>query len=189
MMPLTFTVKKLFSIVIENIWIPVFIQVRRISWDTGIFGSEVFSLSGLLVKAEKFDDSIWALLMAHEAGLWPSCYSDLPRCRMDVKKAGFGFIPPENLYLISPWMLHPWVRGAGNSQIVLSAGIRPHMDIPCENSSALSGTKLQCTESGVAPVRCYLILASLKSQCLRSTGSYFFNTSFSVILRGFFLVT
>ena len=35
----------------------------------------------------------------------------------------------------------------------------------------------------------YLILVSLKSTCLRATGSYFLNTIFSVEVRGFFLVT
>ena len=35
----------------------------------------------------------------------------------------------------------------------------------------------------------YLILASLKSTCLRTTGSYFLNESFSVWVRVFFLVT
>jgi len=35
----------------------------------------------------------------------------------------------------------------------------------------------------------YLILASLKSTCLRTTGSYLRNFSFSVAVRGFFLVT
>ena len=36
--------------------------------------------------------------------------------------------------------------------------------------------------------RSYLILPSLKSTCLRTTGSYFFCTIFSVMFRGFFLV-
>jgi len=35
----------------------------------------------------------------------------------------------------------------------------------------------------------YLIFASLKSTCLRTTGSYLRITIFSVMLRGFFLVT
>ena len=35
----------------------------------------------------------------------------------------------------------------------------------------------------------YLIFVSLKSTCLRTRGSYFLNTNFSVWLRGFFLVT
>jgi len=35
----------------------------------------------------------------------------------------------------------------------------------------------------------YLILASLKTTCLRTTGSYFLNSSFSVLVRGFFFVT
>jgi hypothetical protein len=39
---------------------------------------------------------------------------------------------------------------------------------------------------GKAP---YLILASLNKTCLRTTGSYFRNSIFSVKLRGFFLVT
>jgi len=40
-----------------------------------------------------------------------------------------------------------------------------------------------------SPERAYLILASLKSTCLRATGSYLRNDIFSVWLRGFFLVT
>jgi hypothetical protein len=35
----------------------------------------------------------------------------------------------------------------------------------------------------------YLILVSLNSTCLRATGSYFLNDSFSVLVRAFFLVT
>ena len=35
----------------------------------------------------------------------------------------------------------------------------------------------------------YLILPSLNSTCLRSTGSYFFIENFSVMVRVFFLVT
>ena len=35
----------------------------------------------------------------------------------------------------------------------------------------------------------YLILDSLNSTCLRATGSYFFLTSLSVMVREFFLVT
>jgi hypothetical protein len=35
----------------------------------------------------------------------------------------------------------------------------------------------------------YLILVSLNSTCLRATGSYFRIDSFSVDVRGFFLVT
>jgi hypothetical protein len=35
----------------------------------------------------------------------------------------------------------------------------------------------------------YLILPSLKSTCLRTTGSYFLTTIFSVMVRAFFLVT
>ena len=35
----------------------------------------------------------------------------------------------------------------------------------------------------------YLILASLNSTCLRTTGSYLLKLSFSVFVRGFFLVT
>jgi two-component system, cell cycle response regulator DivK len=37
--------------------------------------------------------------------------------------------------------------------------------------------------------RNYLILDSLKATCLRTTGSYFFSSIFSVLARGFFLVT
>ena len=37
--------------------------------------------------------------------------------------------------------------------------------------------------------RAYLIFASLNSTCLRTTGSYLRNDIFSVVLRGFFLVT
>src|SRR5690606_18976940 len=37
--------------------------------------------------------------------------------------------------------------------------------------------------------RAYLILPSLNSTCLSTTGSYFFSTSFSVWVRWFFLVT
>src|SRR5690349_13885266 len=37
--------------------------------------------------------------------------------------------------------------------------------------------------------RSYLILASLNSTCLRTTGSYFLKLSFSVCVREFFLVT
>ena len=35
----------------------------------------------------------------------------------------------------------------------------------------------------------YLILPSRNSTCLRTTGSYFFSTSLSVLVRAFFLVT
>src|SRR5262245_10664349 len=35
----------------------------------------------------------------------------------------------------------------------------------------------------------YLILVSLKATCLRAIGSYFLKESFSVAVRGFFLVT
>jgi hypothetical protein len=35
----------------------------------------------------------------------------------------------------------------------------------------------------------YLILDSLNSTCLRATGSYFFLTSLSVMVREFFLAT
>src|SRR5690606_25000549 len=35
----------------------------------------------------------------------------------------------------------------------------------------------------------YLILPSLNSTCLRTTGSYFLTTIFSVMVRAFFLVT
>ena len=35
----------------------------------------------------------------------------------------------------------------------------------------------------------YLILPSLNSTCLRTTGSYFFSTILSVLVRAFFLVT
>jgi hypothetical protein len=40
-------------------------------------------------------------------------------------------------------------------------------------------------------LRCrnYLILDSLNSTCLRATGSYFFLTSLSVMVREFFLAT
>lgn len=37
--------------------------------------------------------------------------------------------------------------------------------------------------------RSYLILPSLYSTCLRTTGSYFLTTIFSVMVRAFFLVT
>ena len=37
--------------------------------------------------------------------------------------------------------------------------------------------------------RAYLILVSLNSTCLRTTGSYLRNTSLSVLVREFFLVT
>ena len=40
-----------------------------------------------------------------------------------------------------------------------------------------------------APGGAYLILASLNSTCLRTTGSYLLKLSFSVLVRGFFLVT
>ena len=42
---------------------------------------------------------------------------------------------------------------------------------------------------GIAAASTYLILASLNSTCLRTTGSYLLNESFSVFVRGFFLVT
>ena len=45
------------------------------------------------------------------------------------------------------------------------------------------------TEGGAKPPQAYLILASLNSTCLRTTGSYFLKLSFSVWVRGFFLVT
>src|SRR5580704_16779712 len=35
----------------------------------------------------------------------------------------------------------------------------------------------------------YLIFVSLNSTCLRATGSYFLNVSFSVLVRAFFCVT
>ena len=35
----------------------------------------------------------------------------------------------------------------------------------------------------------YLIFASLKTTCLRATGSNFFNSSLAVLVRGFFFVT
>src|SRR5205814_734317 len=35
----------------------------------------------------------------------------------------------------------------------------------------------------------YLTLVSLNSTCLRTTGSYFLNASFSVLVRAFFFVT
>jgi hypothetical protein len=35
----------------------------------------------------------------------------------------------------------------------------------------------------------YFILLSRKVTCLRARGSYFFNSSFSGLVRGFFLVT
>jgi two-component system cell cycle response regulator DivK len=48
-------------------------------------------------------------------------------------------------------------------------------------------------EGGLSHIRaracCYLMRPSLNSTCLRTTGSYFFSSSFSVLLRGFFLVT
>ena len=56
--------------------------------------------------------------------------------------------------------------------------------------------KTRVTVSRVARVlhfgvfgRAYLILPSLYSTCLRATGSYFFTTIFSVMVRAFFLVT
>ena len=59
-----------------------------------------------------------------------------------------------------------------------------------------SGTRVR-TKNGAARPRSnshqgaesYLILASLNSTCLRATGSYFLRTSFSVMVRAFFLVT
>ncbi len=45
------------------------------------------------------------------------------------------------------------------------------------------------TASRVAMKPTYLIFASRNSTCLRATGSYFFSTSFSVLVRAFFLVT
>src|ERR1700704_3940253 len=70
---------------------------------------------------------------------------------------------------------------------------------------ALRSSVARCTASGTrtrnqkrgreAPflvpdiVRSYLILDSLNSTCLRATGSYFFLTSLSVMVREFFLAT
>src|SRR5262245_52230535 len=45
-----------------------------------------------------------------------------------------------------------------------------------------------CRGTGPRPPR-YLILVSLKATCLRAIGSYFLKESFSVAVRGFFLVT
>src|SRR5215468_6278862 len=43
--------------------------------------------------------------------------------------------------------------------------------------------------ASVADQARYLILVSLKATCLRAIGSYFLKDSFSVAVRGFFLVT
>ena len=41
----------------------------------------------------------------------------------------------------------------------------------------------------IKKLKIYLIFVSLKITCLRTTGSYLKNSSFSVFVRGFFLVT
>ena len=53
-----------------------------------------------------------------------------------------------------------------------------------------SGVERRQLAAGERPPRLsYLILVSLKATCLRATGSYFLKESFSVAVRGFFLVT
>ncbi len=41
--------EKILSEIVLDIWIPMFVQVRRISWDMGYLGQKLFSVSGLLV--------------------------------------------------------------------------------------------------------------------------------------------
>src|SRR5438132_13670799 len=59
-----------------------------------------------------------------------------------------------------------------------------------------SGTRVRIKNGAARPrsnshqgAESYLILASLNSTCLRATGSYFFLTSLSVMVREFFLAT
>lgn len=50
-------------------------------------------------------------------------------------------------------------------------------------------TWMKALRSKIGAEACYLILPSTNSTCLRAIGSYFFSLSFSVFVRGFFLVT
>src|SRR5262249_53149181 len=51
------------------------------------------------------------------------------------------------------------------------------------------GIKQNGCEAGGRIDQAYLILPSLNTTCLRSTGSYFLTVNFSVIVRVFFLAT
>ena len=69
-----------------------------------------------------------------------------------------------------------FARGAGQGD---EACIPPESKRPRPVARPLSRTER----------RSYLILPSLYSTCSRFTGSYFFTTIFSVMVRAFFLVT
>src|SRR5438874_10025312 len=67
---------------------------------------------------------------------------------------------------------------------------------PLKKRCAASGTRAQTKTGPRGPVQirseasgAYLIFDSLNSTCLRATGSYFFLTSLSVMVREFFLAT
>src|SRR5262245_21166633 len=68
-----------------------------------------------------------------------------------------------------------------------SGGLRPPPSGALFEANGRAGPP-NCRGTGPRPPR-YLILVSLKATCLRAIGSYFLKESFSVAVRGFFLVT
>jgi DNA repair protein RecO (recombination protein O) len=67
--------------------------------------------------------------------------------------------------------------------------LRPARSNPAGGTRRLSCRTRQALRLGRVNFPNYLILVSLNSTCLRTTGSYFLNASFSVLVRAFFLVT
>ena len=69
-------------------------------------------------------------------------------------------------------------------------GSRAHEEPPMRGGTGGSShTTVRQRGSDSPPAAAYLILASLNSTCLRTTGSYLLKLSFSVFVRGFFFVT
>ena len=123
------------------------------------------------------------------------------RIRMHVAGSPFRVMDGEELLTvtISIGVAASLGEGDGPDTILKRAGrgacTKPRAPAATGWSRGPPETKNARTETGRFPAKsegcakAYLILPSLNSTCLRTTGSYFFITNFSVLVRGFFLVT
>src|SRR6266516_3000605 len=87
---------------------------------------------------------------------------------------------------------HPF---AIDAMVVLPDHLHTIWTLP-EGDADFAWTRVRIKNGAARPrsnshqgAKSYLILASLNSTCLRATGSYFFLTSLSVMVREFFLAT
>src|SRR6202023_2495349 len=114
------------------------------------------------------------------------CVEGRGRALQSTASAAAGFFAGRNRG--APCRRH---KGGFQTDRLFFAGrsLRAARSNPAGGTRRLSCRTRQALRLGRENFPTYLILVSLNSTCLRTTGSYFLNASFSVLVRAFFLVT